>query len=168
MSFTRSICVDQDIVYRRLYDVDKNCKIGCPMLDLNSLNSIQASLDVNLKDVNDYKIFQKYVFLWKLKNNSELYECIGTCSLSVVNNLKISSHLREKVYSSCTQWVRIISELQSNMPSFIPPLFHKVFKKHSIWHCDSKKTGKISYIRCVVTMEIRIFRQKIFDPIALY
>ena len=33
------------------------------MLDMNSLNSIQASLDVNLKDVNDYKIVLLKFFL---------------------------------------------------------------------------------------------------------
>ena len=77
MSFTRSICVDQGIVHCRLYDVEKNCKIGCPMLDLNSLNSIQASLDVNLKDVNDYKIvllkFFKNMFFYENSKTTPSY-----------------------------------------------------------------------------------------------
>ena len=47
------------------------------MLDLNSLNSIQASLDVNLKDVNDYKIvllkFFKNMFFYENSKTTPSY-----------------------------------------------------------------------------------------------
>ena len=75
----------------------ENCNIGCHILDLNSSIIWCESEGPQSLYIECYYQDRKF----KLKNNFELYECIGTCSLSVVNNLKISSHLREKVYSSC-------------------------------------------------------------------
>ena len=46
----------------------------------------------------------------------------------------------------CLLWF----SLHQTLLTFIHPHFHKVFKKHSFWHYDSKKSGKISWIRFVV------------------